>query len=135
MPVRLARTGMVAWGLVVVVFLLSPSAGPASGTVGWVADLAHAVGFSEVVLTGSRVEFALNALAIAPLAFLGMWAFPVTTWRDWTAYGFLASMTVEATQLVFLSARSAEVEDVVANTAGAFLGAVIGWSSRLNQRG
>lgn len=127
---RLARTGLVAWGLVVVVFLLSPGASLASGTVAWVADLAYAAGASEAVLTGSRVEFALNVLAVAPLAFFGMWAFPKTTWRDWTAYGFVASMAVEAVQFAFLAGRSAQIEDVVANTAGALLGGVLGWSTR-----
>lgn len=127
---QLALAGIVTWGLVVVVFLLSPSAALASGAVGWVAELARAAGVPEALLTGRRVEFGVNALAVAPLAFLGMWAFPRTTWRDWTAYGFVASMTVEAVQLAFLVDRSAQVEDVVANTAGAFVGAVLGWSSR-----
>ncbi|MDP3968559.1 MAG: VanZ family protein [Nocardioides sp.] len=127
---RLARVGLVLGGLVVAVFLLSPSAALPSSTVGWVADLAHAVGVPESVATGRRVEFALNALAIAPLAFLGLWAFPETTWRDWTAYGFVASLSVETVQFAFLVGRSAQVEDVVANTAGAFVGAVLGWSSR-----
>ena len=47
-----------------------------------------------------------------------------TTWRDWTAYGFLFAGSVEVFQGLFLPERSATYVDVVANTLGALIGAV-----------
>ena len=51
-----------------------------------------------------------------------MW--PRTTWRDWTAYGFLFSAAIELTQALLLPSRSARFDDIVANTLGALVGAV-----------
>ncbi|MDP9821777.1 VanZ family protein [Nocardioides massiliensis] len=121
---RLARRCLVAWGLVVAVFLLTPAVELPSGAVGWVADVLRSGGAPETVVAGKRVEFGVNVAVISPLTFLGHWAFPGRTWRDWTAYGFVGSMAVEATQALLLSRRSAEFVDVVANTAGALLGAI-----------
>jgi VanZ family protein len=46
-------------------------------------------------------------------------------WPAWTAYGFVAAVLVETIQGVLLPTRSASFGDVVANTAGMLLGAVL----------
>ena len=71
-----------------------------------------------------RIEFVANALIMVPVSFLGAVAWPRTNWRDWTAVGFVLSGAVEVIQAVALAGRSATFVDVVANTLGAFLGAI-----------
>lgn len=51
-------------------------------------------------------------------------AWPRSNWRDWTAIGFVLSGAVEVIQALALDGRSATFVDVVANTLGAFLGAI-----------
>ncbi len=68
----------------------------------------------------------LNVVACRPLSLLGSLLWPRPTWRDWTAVGFVASLVVEAFQAVALGARQATHADVVANTLGMLLGALLG---------
>ena len=93
-----------------------------------VVDLAHVLGHLGVPvewLTFSRVEIVMNALIIAPLSLLGSIVFPRSRWQDWTAWTFLGACAVEFTQGVLLPARQASLSDIVANTAGAALGALL----------
>jgi glycopeptide antibiotics resistance protein len=108
----------------VAIFLLTPAVELPAGAVGWVGDVLRAGGAPESLVAGKRVETLMNVLVISPLTFFGHWAFPGRSWQDWTAYGFVGSMAVETTQGLYLSARSPEYVDVVANTAGALLGAL-----------
>ncbi len=62
---------------------------------------------------------------LAPVAFLGRLALPATTWTGWTAYVFVASGVVELVQELALPHRQASTTDVVANTLGALVGAVV----------
>lgn len=71
------------------------------------------------------VEIAMNAVIIAPLTFLASMAWPRFRWQDWTTYGFIGATTVELLQGLLLSGRTASFSDIVANTAGALLGAVL----------
>ena len=50
---------------------------------------------------------------------------PRPTWRDWTAVGFAASFVVEVAQALVLDARPATHSDVVANTLGTLVGALL----------
>ena len=71
------------------------------------------------------MEFIVNVGVIAPAAALGSVVWPRTTWRDWTAYGFLFSASIELTQGLLLPTRSARFDDIVANTLGALVGAAL----------
>lgn len=124
-----------AWALALYCFLLAlillnPSAAVPSASVTWVADLGAALQLPEFLLSGSRVEFMLNAAMFAPVSLLGSILWKESTWRDWTAYVFAASGLVELTQGLSLSARSAAFDDVVANTLGALIGGVLIWLVR-----
>jgi glycopeptide antibiotics resistance protein len=90
-----------------------------------IARVADSLGAPAAVTEGGRVEFALNAVAFAPVSLLGTLLWPRWTWRDWTAAGFVASFLVEGFQAIFLSARSATYVDVVSNTLGALIGAFL----------
>ena len=105
--------------------LLWPSAEPASATVQHTVDVLHSLGVSSRLVTGSRVEFALNALMIAPVPLLAAWAGARWSWERWTAYAFVASAAIEIIQGLALPNRSAQFPDVAANTLGVLLGAML----------
>jgi hypothetical protein len=74
---------------------------------------------------GNTIEILLNVLLTAPAALLASVVWPEPSWRDWTAWAFLLFGTVEAVQLLLLPARHGSFSDVVANTAGCCLGALL----------
>lgn len=73
-----------------------------------------------------RVEFMLNTAMFAPLSFLAALTFPRHPWANWVVYALVASGGVELIQGLYLPPRSAQFEDIVANTTGALLGALFG---------
>ena len=113
---------MAAYCVLLLGVLLVPASIPSNG-VDWIGDVAARLGAPDRLLVPSRVEFIVNVCVIAPAAALGSVAWPRTTWRDWTAYGFLFSASIELTQGL-LPTRSARFDDIVANTLGALVGAV-----------
>ena len=124
------RWRTVAWVVFVAydAFLLANLLGPQSvpsDNVGWLLEVARAVGTPEQLLTERRFQFLVNAAVFAPVSALGMLLWPRTTWRDWTAYGFLASCAVELLQRFAVEGRVPQLEDVVANTLGAAAGGLL----------
>ena len=133
-PSRTARTAVIAalgiWTVILTATLLAPSAAGPSWLVDTVARALTGLGAPEALADPSRVEFVLNVAAFVPLSLLGSILWPRLTWRDWTAVGFVASFLVEVVQAVALDARSATHADVVANTLGMLLGALLGLPAR-----
>jgi VanZ like family len=82
-------------------------------------------GTPPVLTAPSRVEFLLNAAMFVPVAFLAAVTFPRHPWANWVVYGFVLSGAVELLQGLLLPPRSAQFEDVVANTLGALVGATV----------
>lgn len=78
-----------------------------------------------VVADSRTLETLSNVALFVPLSLLGMFIWPSHRILTWTLAGALLSATIELFQLVLLPDRFATVSDVVANTAGAFLGAVL----------
>jgi VanZ like family len=124
-PQRLATGALGAYSLLLAFILLGPSAAVPTESVSYLARIAADVGVPGVLAVGTSVEFVCNILIIAPVSFLGAIVFPRLNWRDWTVVGLVLSGTVELCQALFLVARSASFEDVVANTLGAGLGAAL----------
>lgn len=124
-PQRLATGALGAYSLFLAFILLGPSAAVPTESVSFLARIAGSVGVPPVLTAGNRVEFVCNILIIAPVSFLGATVFPRLNWRDWTVVGLVLSGSVELCQALFLVARSASFEDVVANTLGAGLGAAL----------
>lgn len=120
---RLAAGLMAAYVLLVAAIVFAPSASVPTSSVEWITLRLAALGAPGFVTT-STVEFATNVLLFLPLGLLGWFLRPTWTWFAWTVIGFAASGFIELTQLLFLSARSATMVDVGANTLGAFLGAL-----------
>ena len=121
---RWARPLLLAYALLLVVILLSPTSDVQSSLVHTVSDVLRTFLPGHLV-RGSRTEVALNAVIIAPLSLLGTLTFPRTRWQDWTAYGFVGACSVELIQGLLLPHRQASFSDIVANTAGAALGALL----------
>ncbi len=131
-----ARLVFGAYALLLGFVLLNPSAEVPSDAVTRVAEAFDWLGLPTSLVEPWRVEFVVNVAVMVPLAFLGMLAWAGLGWRDWTAYGFVLSMGVEIVQAVALTARSATFVDVVANTAGAAIGAAVvsGWRALVTAR-
>ena len=119
-----ARIGFVVYALALAVVLLNPSADLGGNAVTMVSDAGEWLGLPGWLTEWKRVEIALNVAAITPLTMLGMVAWPATRWQGWTAGFFVISMVAEGAQALLFSARTGALVDVVANTAGACLGAL-----------
>ena len=115
---------MAAYCVLLLGVLLGPASVPSNG-VDWIGDVAARLGAPDRLLVPSRVEFIVNVCVIAPAAALGSVAWPRTTWRDWTAYGFVFSASIELVQGLLLPTRYPEFDDIVANTLGACIGAAL----------
>ncbi len=115
---------LLLYAAVLLVVLLSPSSEVQSSLV---AHGAHAlqVFLPDTWVNFTRVEVLMNLAIIAPVTFLGSILWPRLRWQDWTAYGFLGSIGVELFQGIFLPHRSASFSDIVANGAGALVGALL----------
>ena len=92
---------------------------------GWLQELG-----APADLSRERVEFGLNVLLFVPLSLLGSLLKPRWTWSSWVVVGYCATVGVEAIQGLLLPQRSPTMKDIVANTGGALIGAVIAWVIR-----
>ncbi len=106
--------------------LLNPSSEFPSRLVASAAEVGREAGLPAALLLPERAEFVANVLIIIPAAAAAAWVWPARSWADWTAYGYIGSMAVEAAQAVLFVGRSATYVDVVSNTLGALVGAVAG---------
>ncbi|WP_299930954.1 VanZ family protein [uncultured Nocardioides sp.] len=120
------RAALAAWVVILAVTLLAPSATGPSWLVETVAGALSRLGVPDALAAPARVEFGLNVAAFVPLSLLGAVLWPRLIWRDWTALGFASSFLVEVVQAVAFDARSATHADVVANTLGTLIGALLG---------
>ena len=121
---RAALLILAAYLVLLAFVLLNPSADVPSSSVAWLSQVGTRAGLPAPLVDPSRVEFICNVLILMPLSLLGSVLLPRLDWRDWTAYGFVLSGTVEMLQAVLLPDRSATFSDVVANTSGILMGAV-----------
>lgn len=74
------------------------------------------------------IEFTANIALFVPVGLLGVILLGSSRWWLAVLTGFAASCLIELSQLVFLPDRYATPVDVIANTLGAILGAVIALS-------
>lgn len=125
-PARIVLATLLAGYVAVMVFIvITPSGSTPSDGLTWLIIELGELGVPARWRTVARIDFLANVALLVPAAAGAALLLPRPTWRDWTAVGFLASATVEATQALFLSEREASFADVVANTSGALLGAAL----------
>jgi glycopeptide antibiotics resistance protein len=72
-----------------------------------------------------KLEFSANIAMFVPLGFLIALVLPAKRWWLTLIIGPVASALIEVSQGLFLSERFASVLDVVANSTGAIIGAII----------
>lgn len=113
--VYLVAVGLIVWSP-------APDAGRFTGIVAVAARWLEAIGLpfepSYIVL-----EFTANIALFVPFGMLAMTAFRMRVWST-TAAGLATSLLIEGVQL-FLPTRYSTVSDLIANTAGALIGALV----------
>ncbi|KQW48534.1 hypothetical protein ASC77_07225 [Nocardioides sp. Root1257] len=127
---RLLGAALVVYSVLLGIALLAPTSGTQSGMASWVVDLGTWIGFAPETASQARAEFLCNVAILAPVSALGSLVWPSTTWRDWTAYAFVIAVGVEACQGLLLPGRTASQVDIVANTLGGLVGAVVVLAAR-----
>ena len=121
---RLALALMAAYLIAValIVFWPTPVDRPAAGTLDQLIAWMHLNGVPKS-LGYSQIEFSANIVLFIPMGFIA------SVWMKnaWVGLvvGALASSFIELSQALFLAARFASGLDVLANTLGAGLGAVV----------
>jgi VanZ family protein len=94
-----------------------------------VVDVTAALNRLGIPVTTDLVEFGLNVALFVPMSLLGAFVFRWYRVSDWVLVGFVGSFVVELVQLFLLPARDASSRDIVANTLGALIGAVLAWTA------
>jgi len=125
---------LLAYVVVLGYVLLTPEGSVPSGLVVDAMTVGERLGLPDRVVQQERVEFGLNVLAFVPLSFLGSLCVRSVSVSTWTAGAFVSSLLVEAYQTT-MPERMAAHSDVVANTAGAGIGAVVALALTLPFRG
>src|SRR5213078_894016 len=119
-----AGVPLLVYVLVLAVVLFSPTSHVQAALVNDLVRAFRAV-LPDSWATFTRVEVLMNAVIIAPLSLLGSRVWPRLRWQDWTAYAFVGASCVELVQGLLLPGRQASFSDIVANTIGAMLGALV----------
>lgn len=120
---RIALAAMLI-PLAFVAFWPSPVDQPVQGQLANALDILHRRGVPGW-LNYEFVEAVANFLLFVPLGIVSSLAFPKKhTWQI-AALGLLASGCIELGQLLLLHDRFAAVSDIVTNTAGSTIGAIL----------
>ncbi len=109
----------IAW------LVLSPSSAAPDAVTVALSELLTRAGAPGVVADQAFIEFVLNVALFVPLGVTLALLLPQVRWWVWALMGLVMSAVIEGAQLLFLSARSATVWDVVANAAGLAIGALL----------
>ena len=134
-PVRIvAAVALVTYALLAAAVLLSTHSTVATEVIALTKASLIAHGAPDWMTYGARVELALNAALFTPLAFLASITHPRHPWGNWVAYAFTGSGAVEVFQAFVLEPRSAQYVDVVANTLGALIGALVALPLTMSMR-
>lgn len=133
-PVAAVTLGCYVLAVTVVLLTADPSL--STDVIDRTERLLDEQGAPAWVTWGERVQLMLNALMFAPITALASIAMPRYPWGNWVAYAFVGSGLVEVVQAFVLAPRSAQYVDVVANTLGGLIGALLvvpltGWMRRV----
>ena len=111
-------------GLALIAFWPTPVDGGIHGSISSVVFWLRAHGMPHW-LDYATIEFGANILLFVPIGLLVVVIAGARRWWLGPLTGAGLSMVIELGQLVFLPERFATVNDVIANTLGALLGAII----------
>jgi glycopeptide antibiotics resistance protein len=119
-----AALAVVAVTIAIITFWPTPVDAPAKGTIRDILATLHDAGVPPQV-NYSFVEIASNVVMFIPLGALIAALLPTNRWWAAALMGGLGSCLIELAQLALLPHRFASVVDIMANTAGALLGALL----------
>lgn len=122
-----ARALVATYAIVLSWVLLNPSADLPTSGLAFLTSWAEAWGLPEAAV--ARMEPLANVAIFVPLPVLGALVFGPRSVTGWTGLAFALSFAVEVTQRVLLTGRSGSTSDIVANTLGALLGAILVWGA------
>jgi len=116
--------------LAFIAFWPSPVDKPVSGQLAAVLTYLHRHGTPRWFNYNS-VEASANIVLFMPVGFVAALAFPSKRWWQIGAFGALVSGCIELGQLLFLHDRFASLSDILTNTSGAAIGALLAlWGSK-----
>ncbi|TNB70514.1 VanZ family protein [Arthrobacter sp. BB-1] len=106
----------------------SPVDQPVQGQLAAVLDYLHHNGIPSW-FNYKFVEASANVALFVPLGIVSSLAFPDKCWWQVGAFGLLISGCMELGQLLFLHNRFSTPQDLVTNTSGVVMGALLtGWA-------
>ncbi|WP_285245711.1 VanZ family protein [Pseudarthrobacter sp. fls2-241-R2A-127] len=97
---------------------------PVSGQLASVLNFLHHHGIPRW-FNYDFVERSANIALFVPVGFVAGLAFPTKQWWQIGAFGMLVSGCIELGQFLFLHSRFASPSDVMTNTSGAVIGALV----------
>lgn len=110
--------------LALLAFWPTPVDQPVSGQLAIVLNFIHHHGIPRW-FNYDFVERSANVGLFLPVGFVGALAFPNKKWWQIGAFGMLVSGCIELGQFLFLHSRFASPSDVMTNTSGAVIGALV----------
>ncbi|MGN7147491.1 VanZ family protein [Arthrobacter sp. SAFR-179] len=110
--------------LALVAYWPSPVDQPISGQLTAVLHFLHGHGIPGW-FNYQFVEAVANVVLFVPVGFVGALSFSEQRWWQIGAFGLLISGCIELGQLLFLHDRFASPSDIVTNTSGAIIGALL----------
>jgi len=128
-PRRLTRAWALGLGIPFVVGLVALTLTPSRveqrmpNLLDLVLSVAHRVGWSSLDFT--RLEVLANVLVFIPVGILAFLLLPRRAWGLAFVVGPALSLAIEVFQRIALPHRAATVSDVIANSTGATVGAVL----------
>lgn len=113
---------LITLGLIA--FWPSPVDAPVQGQLASVLGFLHAHGI-PAWFNYPFIEASANVVLFIPLGVVATLAFPERPWGEAGAFGLLICACMEVGQLLFLHNRVASPLDIVTNTFGAVIGALL----------
>ena len=110
--------------LALIAFWPSPVDGPVQGELASILSFLHTHGIPRW-FNYKFVEAAANVALFIPLGVVASLAFAEKRWWKIGAFGLIVSGCMELGQLLFLHNRFASLQDIVTNTGGAVIGALL----------
>jgi glycopeptide antibiotics resistance protein len=110
--------------LALIAFWPSPVDEPIQGQLASVLKFLHAHGM-PASFNYISIEASANVILFLPVGFVTALAFPKKHWWQAGAFGLLVSGSIELGQLLFLHNRFASSLDLLTNTGGAVIGALL----------
>ncbi|MFC6152906.1 VanZ family protein [Nocardioides yefusunii] len=124
---RVSRLALIVYTLLLLLVVFQPQPELAVGSVEVAREaVVNAVPAAAPHVNDVRIEFLMNTILFVPLTFLASLVWPRVRWSEWVVAAFVISCSIELFQAVVLDARSAQYPDVVSNTLGGLVGAVLG---------